>query len=93
MLVGLTTFLLLSSCELVDVKWRPNFYDHNYVKQEIIPAVGDVVSCKSPEFEEFVSLPRSDVRELALIIKEAKIPRDLQERLDEIVEELEKVAE
>jgi hypothetical protein len=76
LLILLTTSL--SSCGS-PTKYRPSIYGHDYVQREIVTPVTHVrISCGDEEFNKYVSVSLKDLSKLALVLKEAKVPKKVR---------------
>ena len=82
----LLMILCVSSCGS-STKYRPEILGHDYKNLEIIkPKTYERVYCGDESFNKYASVSLKDLKKIALILKEAKIPWQVKV----IVEELEK---
>ena len=92
LLTTLTTLLVLSGC-LSHTKYRPTIYGHDYQNQEIItPTTHERIYTGSPAFNKYVSISLHDLAKLALVLKNAKLPRKVRfivERFNKEVKQVE----
>lgn len=71
-------------------KYRPSIYGHDYMNMEIIkPVTFDRVSCGDPDFNKYVSVSLDDLSKLALVLREAKVPRAVRVIIENFNKELE----
>lgn len=72
------TILLVSSCGS-PTKYRPSIYGHDFVNREIVtPNTHVRISCGDRQFNKFVSVSLDDLAKLALVLKEAKVPKKVR---------------
>jgi len=70
--------ILLNSCGSVTT-YRPSIYGHDYAQREIItPETHVRISCGDQEFNKYVSVSLSDLSKLAIILKNAKVPKKVR---------------
>lgn len=70
--------ILLSSCGST-TSYRPSIYGHDYINREIVkPVTHERISCGENDFNRFVSIDLDDLRKLALVLKNAKVPRKVR---------------
>jgi len=89
LLLGL--MLLISGCYSEGIKFDPKFHIHNSQIAGIVSENGHYISCNDQEFEDFASMPKEKIKELAEILKRARLPRDLEKRKDFLINLLEDV--
>ena len=75
--------LMLLTTSLVScgspTKYRPSIYGHDYIQREIVtPKTHVRISCGDREFNKFVSVSLDDLAKLALVLKEAKVPKKVR---------------
>jgi len=94
LLTTLTLLCVLSGC-LSHTKYRPSIHGHDYLNQEIIePKTYRRIYTGDPAFNEYVSISLDDLAKLALVLKNAKLPRKVRfivERFTKEVKEVEAV--
>jgi hypothetical protein len=76
----LLTILLinLSACGS-QTTYRPSIYGHDFETREIItPSTHIRISCGAREFNKYVSVSLKDLSKLALVLKNAKVPRKVR---------------
>ena len=76
------SLLLLGGCN--SIKFSPDFYVHDSATQTIISERGDVVSCNDPAFDRFASMHEEKIKELAALLKRAKLKKQAAE-LDRVL--------
>ena len=70
--------ILLSSCGSTTT-YRPSIYGHDYITREIItPVTHKRISCGDKDFNKYVSVNLSDLAKLAIILKNAKVPKKVR---------------
>jgi hypothetical protein len=90
-LLILTTFFV-SSCNTKQINWNPDFYIHDSKSQAIISEKNHIVYCEEVGFDEYASLSKEKIKELAEILRRAKLPRQLEEKRIKFIQELQKVS-
>ena len=72
------TILCVSSCGS-PTTYRPSIYGHDYITRVIVtPVTRKRISCGDREFNKYVSVSLKDLSKLAIILKEAKVPRKVR---------------
>lgn len=70
--------LFVSACGST-TSYRPSIYGHDYKNMEIItPVTYQRISCGDPAFQRYVSVDLDDLRKLALVLKNAKVPKKVR---------------
>lgn len=70
--------ILLNSCGSVTT-YRPSIYGHDYRSREIItPVTHERISCGDKDFQKYVSINLKDLSKLAVILKNAKLPKKIR---------------
>lgn len=88
---GLLIFLILGSCAKT-TKYRPLIYGHDYTYGEIIrPVSYERISCRSPEFQDYVSFSIDDLAKVRLLIKHGKLPKKVRIILEKFDKDFEKI--
>lgn len=90
-LLILTTFFV-SSCNTKQINWNPDFYIHDSKSQAIINEKNHIVYCEQVEFDEYASLSKEKIKELAEILRRARLPKQLEERRKLFIHKLEEVS-
>lgn len=86
------TFLglnLLTGCYSEEIKWNPNFHINSSHLMGIVAEDGHYVSCSDEAFNEYASLHKDKIKELAEILKRARLPKEIEKRKEFIVNLLE----
>lgn len=87
----LMIFSLVSSCQqLTDVNWDPDFYDTDHTSQRIENADGVVIYCEEPKFDEFSCLSKNKIKELAIVLDNAKVPKHLEAMKNNLLAKLQR---
>jgi len=85
LLVSLTIFFV-SSCN--SIKFSPDFYKNSSREQAIVSERGDRIYCDDIRFDDFASMHKEKIKELARILKKAKLPPGEQKQLEKEVNQL-----
>lgn len=88
--VVLMTFsLIVSSCVRGQpISWDPHFYFHNYQKQTITDKFDEQIKCSDPRFNDYLSMSMEKVLELNDILTRARLPKHLEAKRLEVLQEL-----
>ena len=87
----LTLLCVLSGC-LGHTKYRPSIHGHDYLRQEIIePTTHRRIYTGDAEFNKFVSISLDDLAKLALVLKNAKLPRKVRRIVERFSKEVKTV--
>jgi len=74
------------------IKFDPNPYVSDYKNRGIVNRDGDFVSCAEPRFNDYACLSVEKLKELAEILKRARLPRKEKNQklkeLDELIKTL-----
>ena len=62
----------LFSCN--SVRFSPDFYKNSSQERAIVSEQGHRIYCDDPKFDKFASMHESKIKELARILKKAKMP-------------------
>ena len=73
--------LITSACQTRGIKWNPDFYMSDYQNVAIVNEKGHVIYADQEEFNGFACLSEGKVKELAEILKKARMPRELKRNL------------
>lgn len=91
-LTTLMMFLILSSCGSLTT-YRPSIYGHDFKTMEIVtPVTYERISCGEKEFNKYASIKLSDLSKLALILKNAKLPKKVRFIIERFKREVDKRA-
>ena len=90
----LSLFLFLVGCAEWGrpILYSPNFFSHDYMTMTIVNAEGKTISCGDVEFNQLASLTKDKIKELAEIIRRARLPRESEKLRETILKELEKAS-
>ena len=88
-LLILTTFFVIS-CQS-GISWNPDFFVHNSDLNAIISERGDIVSCSDEGFNDFASMHKEKIKELAEILRRARLPKELEETRKRIIKEIKRI--
>lgn len=82
------TIFLFSSCGS-HTTYRPLIHGHDYLNQEIIvPRTHERIHCGEKRFNKYVSLSLDDLTRLALVLKNAKLPKKVRLLVEKFSHEL-----
>lgn len=91
LLTTLTMLCVLSGC-LRSTSYRPTIHGHDYLNQEIIePKTYRRIYTGSPEFNKYVSISLADLSKLALVLKNARLPRKVRRVVERFTKEVKRV--
>lgn len=77
LLVSLTIFFA-SSCQ-TGIKFNPDFHKATSAEQAIVDERGNRIYSDEPEFDNFACMHKEKIKELAEILKKARIPKEEKE--------------
>ena len=69
------TIFFVSSCQ-TGIKFNPDFHRATSAEQAIVDERGNRIYCDEAEFDNFAAMHKEKIKELAEILKKAKIPKD-----------------
>lgn len=72
------------------IYFNPDFYAHDYQSMAIINEENKQVKCSDEEFNQFASLSKAKIKELAEIIKRARLPKDKE--TTKLIKQLEEIS-
>lgn len=92
-LMNLIIFLslsLIAGCTLwgKPINYDPHFYAHDYQSMSIVDRDNKTVKCNEEEFNQYASLSKDKIKELAAIIKAARLPDNYEPMREKILNEL-----
>ena len=91
LLATLTLLCVLSGC-LSTTKYRPSIHGHDYLRQEIIePITYRRIYTGDAEFNRYVSISLDDLAKLAIVLKNAKLPRKVRRIVERFSKEVKTV--
>lgn len=64
-----------SSCSTSGIDWDPEFHKASSVRESITNRHNVEIKCSEPRFDEFACLSRDKIKELAEILKRARMPK------------------
>ena len=77
-----TSFLLIAiGCTTwgKPVLYDPNFMAHDYMTMSMSDRDNKTISCGDVEFNNYASLSKEKIKELASIIKAARLPKEMEQ--------------
>jgi len=83
------SLLLLASCQWgKPVNFNPDFYKASSYDFAIVNGENIHVKCDEPKFDEFACLHKDKIKELAEIIKRARLPKNQEPFRIKLLEEI-----
>ena len=83
------SLLLCYSCTWGQpVNYDPHFFVHDYLNMDMVDRDEKHVSCGDVEWNSYASLSKEKIKELAEIIKRARLPKELDSQKSLILKEL-----
>lgn len=92
-------YLLVFLVGCTSVQWgKPVFFDphlhsHDFQSISITDREGSVIKCNEESFNQYVSMSKSKLKELAKIISVARVPTEFKPQKEKLITELNRASE
>lgn len=84
------SFAILSGCQS-GISFSPDFHIHSSEIQAIISERNDIIYCNEEKFEEYASMHKEKIKELAEILRRARLPKEYEQTRRKILQELKSI--
>lgn len=90
-IIKLLPLLLLVACYNQGIVFMPDFYLHDSETQSMTNEEGKEVLCSDDAFNEYASMHKDKIKELAEILKRARLPNNMEKNKGALIQYLENV--